>query len=142
MEAIVSQCVTQYTLLSIHLANVHCSESLVWFKASGFCYTISTGSSLGFLSAILLLPWVVEILQLWLRDWSFHALQQFIDRIDVGMGRLKTLDLGLEVAELVSSPALLCPYHQGKLSSTARVAHPIPLLARGKALASSDLIYR
>jgi hypothetical protein len=29
------------------LANVHCNESLVWYEASGFCYSISTGSSLG-----------------------------------------------------------------------------------------------
>ena len=57
----VSQWVPQY----IHsfaqtalLANVHCNESLVWFKASGFCYTINTGSSLGLLSDILLLPCV------------------------------------------------------------------------------------
>ena len=28
------------------LVNVHCNESLVWFKASGFCYTISAGPSL------------------------------------------------------------------------------------------------
>lgn len=45
----VSGCVTQTSLL----ANVHCNESLVWFKASGFCYTINTGSSLGWLSDIL-----------------------------------------------------------------------------------------
>ena len=32
------------------LANVHCNESLVWFKVSGFCYTINTGFSLGLLS--------------------------------------------------------------------------------------------
>ena len=31
------------------LANVHCSESLVWFEASGFCYTIDTVSSQGLL---------------------------------------------------------------------------------------------
>jgi hypothetical protein len=48
------------------LVNVQCDESLVWFKASGSCYTISTGSSLGFLSDILSLPYVMEILQLWI----------------------------------------------------------------------------
>lgn len=45
----VSQCVPQYTLFVLIslLANVHYNESLVWFKASGFHYTINTGSSLG-----------------------------------------------------------------------------------------------
>jgi hypothetical protein len=77
------------------LANIHCNESLVWFKASGFCYTINTGSSLGLLCDILLLPCVMEILQLgsvgqaplcaptvywWGRCWS---------------GQAQTLDLGL-----------------------------------------------
>ena len=38
------------------LANVHCNELLVWFKASGFWYTINTRPSLKLLSAILLLP--------------------------------------------------------------------------------------
>jgi hypothetical protein len=48
------------------LANVHCNEFLVWFKASGFCYTINIGSSLGLLLDILLLPCIMEILQLWI----------------------------------------------------------------------------
>jgi hypothetical protein len=46
------------------LANVHCGESLVWSEASGFCYTINAGSSIGFPSDILWLPCVVEILHL------------------------------------------------------------------------------
>jgi hypothetical protein len=41
----------------------HCHESLVWFEASGFCY--NTGSSLGLLSDAVLLPCVMELLQLW-----------------------------------------------------------------------------
>lgn len=39
--------------------------SSVWFKASGFCYTTNAALSLGHLLDILLLPCVVEILQLW-----------------------------------------------------------------------------
>lgn len=35
-----------------------CNETLVWFEASGFCYTINVGSSLGFLSDILLVSHV------------------------------------------------------------------------------------
>lgn len=45
-------------------ANVHCNESSVWFKASGFCHTINTGSLPGLLSNILFLSCVIEILQL------------------------------------------------------------------------------
>jgi hypothetical protein len=48
------------------LANIHCSESLVWLETSGFFYTINTVSSLGLLLAIQLSPCVGEILQLWL----------------------------------------------------------------------------
>jgi hypothetical protein len=42
----------------------HCSESLVWFEASGFCYSINPGSSPGLRSDILSLPYKVAILQL------------------------------------------------------------------------------
>ena len=38
------------------LANVHCNESLVWFKAFGFCCITNPGPPLRLLSAILLLP--------------------------------------------------------------------------------------
>ena len=44
----VSQCVLLYNRLSPR-ANVHCNESLVWFEASGFCYTINSESPLGLL---------------------------------------------------------------------------------------------
>lgn len=30
-----------------------------------------------------------------LKDWSFHLLQQFIGRVDVPVGQLRPLDLGL-----------------------------------------------
>lgn len=42
-------------------------------------------------------------------------LQELIDGIDVGVGRLKTLDLGLGLVKLVSFPAFLCSCHQGQL---------------------------
>ena len=45
--------------------SVHFSESLVWLEISGFCDTINIGSSLGLLPVILLLPCVMEVLQLW-----------------------------------------------------------------------------
>ena len=70
---------------------------MVWFKASGF-YTIDTGTSLGLLSDILFVflghgdPAASD-----LHDWPLHTLQQLIDGVDVGTGKLKALglDLGL-----------------------------------------------
>lgn len=59
----VSQCVPHYTPLSTLLylqLVVHCNESLAWFKAYSFCYTINTGSSWGFFSDFLLLPCVMK----------------------------------------------------------------------------------
>jgi hypothetical protein len=44
------------------LANVHFNESFIWYEASGFCYIINTGTSLGLLLDILSMPCVVEIL--------------------------------------------------------------------------------
>ena len=67
-----------------------------WSGSSGFCYTINTGSSLGLLSDILLLPCVMEILQLWIcRAVPLHTLQQLTNGVDVGVGQLKVLDLDL-----------------------------------------------
>ena len=76
------------TLLSMCLASVHCRESLVWFEALGFCYTTDSGPSLELLLVILLLPCVVEILQLWVvQDRPLHLLQQITDGVDIGMGQ-------------------------------------------------------
>ena len=110
------------------LANVHCNESLVWFEASGFCYTINTGSSLGLLSDILLLPCVMEILQLWIcrtSPFMHHMLYHCISGGDVGIGQLKPWIWAWEVAEWVS-PQLSCS-HTSRVSSpvVSRLAHPI-----------------
>ena len=43
------------------LTNVHCNESLVWFKISGFCDSINTEPSLRLLSVILQLPGIMGI---------------------------------------------------------------------------------
>jgi hypothetical protein len=69
----VTVCHTAYSFVhTSFLANVLCNESLVCFKASGFCYTISTGPSLGLLLDMLLFPCVMEILKLWIcRTGSF-----------------------------------------------------------------------
>lgn len=93
------------------LANVHCSESLVWLEASGFCYTTNTRSLPGLLSDVLLLPCVM-------RYFSFGSvgpapsLAPAAHRWGRYGGWSKALDLGL-VAELISPPALpnLCHQH-------------------------------
>ena len=66
-ESCIHQCPTAYLfVLTSLLINVHCNESLVWFKASGFYDTINIGSSLELLFDILLVPFVTKILQLWI----------------------------------------------------------------------------
>jgi hypothetical protein len=89
-------CHTVYPLLpKIALMNGHCSASLVWFKGSGFCYTINTGSSLGLLLDILLLPRAMEILQLYSQDLPLHVpSSSYMDGVDVGGGPLSALHLG------------------------------------------------
>lgn len=52
-------------------ADVHRNELLAWFMASGFWNTINTGPSLKFLSDILLLLCVMEILWQWLCIWAW-----------------------------------------------------------------------
>ncbi|KAL6040579.1 hypothetical protein STEG23_015980, partial [Scotinomys teguina] len=59
-ESMALQKLTTYSHEAVNLR-----ESLVWFETSGFYYTINAGPSLRLCSDILLLPCVVEILQLW-----------------------------------------------------------------------------
>lgn len=74
------------------LANAHCNDFLVWKETSGFCYSIDLGISLDLLFDILLLPCVIEILWLWIcKAGPLYPLQQFIDRVGVGMGQCKVL---------------------------------------------------
>lgn len=73
-----------------------CNVLLFRFKASGFCYTVSTGPSLKLLSDSLWLPWVMDVLPLWFfRTSPLNALQQVIDWADAGMGKLKALNVVL-----------------------------------------------
>ena len=66
-----------------------------WFKPLASA-TDQYRSSLGLLWGTLSLPCVMDILQLWLcKTGPLHVLQQFIVRVDVGVGQLKALDLGL-----------------------------------------------
>lgn len=113
MEAVVCQCVTQYTLSSkqLHLKKF-IAESLLWFKAPGFCYTISTGSS----SCCCLScggPAAVD-----LQDQFLHVLQQLVEGEMLGWANSKSWIW--VVIELVNLPALPCPCHQGQLLPAAQ----------------------
>lgn len=86
----------KYVSFSIFLSTLFtCKRLWAWFEASGVCYTIRAGSSPGLLLGILLLPGHGDPAALHLQAWSLHALQQFIDGVDVGVGQPKALDLGL-----------------------------------------------
>jgi hypothetical protein len=109
MEAVVCQlCDIAYPFVqTVLLANAHCHESLVCFKASGFCYTINTGSSPGLLSDILLLPCVMEFLKLWIcRTGPFARSSSSQMRWTLGWANSKPWIWVWVVAELISLPAL------------------------------------
>lgn len=74
-------------------ANVRCNESLDWVEASGFWYTINTGSSPRILSNSLLLPCVLICCSC--GSAGLHVLQQFMDGVDAGLGQLKAQNVGL-----------------------------------------------
>jgi len=88
--------VSQAVYLFVHtslLANVHCIKSLVWFEVSGFYYTFNThGTPLSY-PVVTLCHRDPAVLVL--QDWPFRALGQFIDGVDIRVGQLKGLDLGL-----------------------------------------------
>lgn len=57
----VTECPTVYPFVYTSLlANVHCKDLLAWYEDSSFCYSADTGTSLGPLLDILLLPYVME----------------------------------------------------------------------------------
>lgn len=101
---------------TVSLADGGCSESLVWFEASGFCYS-TTGTPLRY-------PVVAPVSR---RSCSFRSAglasshAPAVHRgVDVGVGQLQVLDLGLGSTALFSPSALLCPCHQGQLSHFAQ----------------------
>ena len=66
---------------------VHCKDSLVWFEASGFCYTNSAGPSLELL--LVTLPVALccgNPAALGLQDQSLHVFQKITDGINVRVG--------------------------------------------------------
>ena len=81
--------------------NSTCSCSLQWvislFLSLWFCYTNNTGSLPGFLSDAcpVVVLWHGDTEALVLQDLPLHTMQQIIDGVGVGMGQLKSMDLGL-----------------------------------------------
>lgn len=65
--------------------SVHSNESLIGFKASGFCYAMDTDPSLGLLLAIPLLPCRGDPAALDRQVRPLDVLQQFIDEVSVGV---------------------------------------------------------
>ena len=131
-----SQCVPQYTHPFVHtslLANVHYSQSLVWFEASSFCDINNIVSSPGLLLVNLLLRRVMEVLQLWFnRTGPFFVSLRFTDDIDFVVGQLRPWIWAWVVAELVSLQALPYPHHWGELFSTTLAGPPMSLSAGGR----------
>jgi hypothetical protein len=95
----VSQCVPRIPFVyTSSLANVHCNESLVWYECSGFCYSINTGTSVGFLrhgDSV-----VLDLEEKPLRAFQLH--QWGI----LGWPNSKPWIWAWEVSDLVTSPAL------------------------------------
>ena len=110
------------------LASIHCSH---W---SGFCYTTDARPSLRILSAILLLPCVMEILQLWVckNGRSFHMLQQITDGVDIGVGKLIILILSLGICRVGHLLAFPSPHQQGELSTIALTSSSLAAMGKGQ----------
>lgn len=101
-------CYTVYPLTQIVLlANVHCNELLVWFKASGFWYTIKTGLSPKLLSDTQLLLQIIETLGLWffrtcvMNDFEGGFVVLFYFAFEIGCHyAMKRFQAGLEFSIL------------------------------------------
>lgn len=74
------------------LANVHCTEPLAWFKASGFPPLLMLGPPPLEYPVVALCHRDSEALGM--QDEPLHMLQQIIDRVYGGVGQLITLALG------------------------------------------------
>ena len=115
MEAVVCHSVSHSISLCPHIFTCKCSLQwvigLVWglWLLLHYQSWILTKSPLGYPAVALCHE---DPAALDLQDWSLHTLQQFIDRVDVGVGQLKALNLGLGgswVVQLTSSPAPISP---------------------------------
>lgn len=111
---------SKWTVHTSSLADVRCNESLVCLKASGFCNMINIGFSWGLLPATLWLPFVMQIIGLWIRRIGpFTHSQQFTDEVDFWGGTTQS-PWAFLLVELIPHPHL-----QSVLSSTALARLPL-----------------
>jgi hypothetical protein len=112
----VSQCVPQYTLLSIHL----CLQIFIAVTHWSGLRPLAAATLSVLDPHISRTPLAHPIVALYhgkpaaldLQDQHLHTLQQIIDGADIGVGRLKALDLALSgsrVGQSASSPAAPTP---------------------------------
>lgn len=95
-------------------ASIHCKELLVWFKDSGFWNIVSAWPPLELHLVILLLPYAIEILKLWVcRTWFFTG----FSRSDMGW------ILGWAIHNPVSEPGILNCTLKIKLYPYLNLAH-------------------
>jgi hypothetical protein len=111
----VSQCVIQHTLLSTHL---YLQMFIAMSHLSGSRPLAS--AMLSILDPHWKSSWIFRVAlchgdptPLGLQKWPLHALYQFIDGIDAGLGWANSKPRIW--AWVVSLPGLLHPYHQGEL---------------------------
>lgn len=112
------------------LVNVHCKEPLVCFKVSGLYYIINPESSLRVLSAILLLPQVMEIQQLWFQQLSSALWQLVRGRASSGGRRVQPKRGSVSSPccwALKSSSGKRVRRHSVIISDTWRYVEGIPL---------------
>lgn len=89
-------CPTVYpSVFTSLLADVHCNESLLWFEDCGLCDTISIGSSWGLLSYFVVAKCQGNSEILKKKDWPIHVSESLADGVDLEVGHLRALDLGL-----------------------------------------------
>lgn len=77
-------CYTEYPFFQTILLT---DDSLLWLETTGFCYTISTGFVLEFISDVVALCHG-DAIALDLKNQHLHVHQQFIHGVDVGVGQL------------------------------------------------------
>jgi hypothetical protein len=112
--------------------NVLGSESLVWFEASGLCYTPIPDPHGDSSHISCFASCHGDPVALVLQKQPFHTLQQIIDGGDIGWAKLEPWIWASVVAELVRLPTLLYWHHQGKFSSTVQASTPLLQPARGR----------
>lgn len=78
------------------LAKVHCNELLVWFEASGFCYTTNLDAHQDSSRISCGCPELWRSRGYGPTELAPSQLQELIDWVTVGLEQLQVLNLGLD----------------------------------------------